>query len=392
MRFAGIDIASQIHVVAIVDESGSVLIKPTPFGEDAPGYQVLFTILGSPADILVAMEATGHYGRNLLATLHQKGFQTALLNPVRTHRFAQEDLARAKTDSIDARGIARFAAQKRPAVTPLPDQATDEMREIARLYGRLEQDLGDRVRQLHRLVDLCFPEFTRYVRTLGTLRATTILRRYPTAEAFDDSCLSSLTELRYDNGRRVVGPNLARDLLEAAKASVARHHGPAYRTEMLYLCDEIDSMRGRLHDLASDIEDRVRKHPIATLLTTIEGIAPLSAARIIAAVGDPGRFRNGAALAAYAGAVPGTRLSGLRNPGHASLCPLGNARLRRDLYMTTLGAVQRNPWLRAFYERLRANGKLPKVALLAAMRKLLIAVHSVAKSRRPFTPHTSTEA
>jgi ribosomal protein L25 (general stress protein Ctc) len=54
--------------------------------------------------------------------------------------------------------------------------------------------------------------------------------------------------------------------------------------------------------------------------------------------------------------------------------------------MTTLGAVRRNPWLRAFYERLRANGKLPKVALGAAMRKLLIAVYAVAKSRRPFVP------
>jgi transposase len=229
------------------------------------------------------------------------------------------------------------------------------------------------------------------VGALDSLRATTILRKYPTAEAFDDSCVSSLSKLRYDNGRRIAGPTLARSLLEAATNSVACQHGSAYRAEMVYLCDEIDAMRRRLEDLACDIAQRVGKHPVASLITTIEGIASLSAARIIAAVGDPARFRNGAALAAYVGAVPGTQTSGLRRPGHASLSPLGNARLRRALYMATLGAVQRNPWLRAFYQRLRTNGKLPKVALLAAMRKLLIAVHSIAKSRRPFVLKTHSQ-
>ena len=55
--------------------------------------------------------------------------------------------------------------------------------------------------------------------------------------------------------------------------------------------------------------------------------------------------------------------------------------------MPTLTAVQRNPWLRAYYERLRARGKLGKVALIASMRKRLLAVHSVARTRQPFIPH-----
>ena len=52
-----------------------------------------------------------------------------------------------------------------------------------------------------------------------------------------------------------------------------------------------------------------------------------------------------------------------------------------------LTAVQTNPRLRAYYERLIARGKLPKVALVAAMRKLLHAVYSVAPDRRPFVSH-----
>jgi transposase len=71
----------------------------------------------------VAMEATGHYWRNLYAALVTAGFEVALLNPLRTRRFAEEELQRTKTDAIDAVGIARFAAQKRPAVTQLPEPA-----------------------------------------------------------------------------------------------------------------------------------------------------------------------------------------------------------------------------------------------------------------------------
>ena len=58
--------------------------------------------------------------------------------------------------------------------------------------------------------------------------------------------------------------------------------------------------------------------------------------------------------------------------------------------MPTLAATRYNPWLRAFYRRLYAKGKLPKVALVAAMRKLLHAIDSVAKNKRPFVPAVVT--
>ena len=51
-----------------------------------------------------------------------------------------------------------------------------------------------------------------------------------------------------------------------------------------------------------------------------------------------------------------------------------------------LNAVRCNPWLRQYYERLRAAGKPGKVAVIAAMRKLLVAVWSVGTHRRPFVP------
>jgi transposase len=385
VRFAGIDIAAEKHFAAVVDERSDVLVKPTAFTEDATGYAKLLEALGTPNDLLVAMEATGHYWRNLFAALVAAGYGVVLLNPLRTSRFAGEDLQRTKTDAIDALGIARFAAQKRPAVTRLPDSATQELRELVRLRDRLLQDLGDRVRQLHRAVDLGFPEFTRYVRTLDSELATTILQEYPTAEAFLGLPWKRLAKLCYD-GVHKVGEEVAKGLVEAAKASVGCHHGPAYRVQVRFACEDIDLLRRRLRELDRDIERTLGDHEVGSLLTTIDGVGPTTAARLIAEFGDISAFPDAAAMAAYVGCIPGLRQSGKRQATRAGLTPHGNARLRAKLWMPTLTAVRKNAWLRVYYEGLRARGKLPKVALVAAMRKLLIAVHYVAKHRKPFVP------
>jgi len=260
MRFAGIDIASEKHVVAVVDERSEVVVKPKAFSEDADGYRKLVELLGAPGELLIAMEATGHYWKNLFAALVTGGYTVSLVNPLRTHRFAGEDLQRTKTDAIDALGIARFAAQKRPVATKLPDSATEELRELVRLRDRLVQDFGDRVRQLHRLVDLGFPEFTRYVRSLDS--------------------------------------ELATQLIEAAKTSVGRHHGYAYRIQVKFYCEDLDILRRRLKDLDRDIETKLGEHEVGTLLTTIDGIGTQTAAKLVAVLGNPADFRNERALAA----------------------------------------------------------------------------------------------
>ncbi len=391
MRFAGIDIAAETHFVAVVDEASGTVVKPTSFTEDAGGYEKLFGLLGAPGDVLVAMEATGHYWQNLFAALAAAGYGVALLNPLRTRRFAGEDLERTKTDAIDALGIARFAAQKRPVVTRLPDAAAQELRELVRFRDRLVQDFGDRVRQLHRLVDLGFPEFTRQVRSLDSELASAILREYPTAEAFLGLPWKRLAKLCYD-GRHKVGDELAKGLVEAAKASVGQHHGPAYRVQIRCACEDLDVLRRRLRELDSDIERTLGDHEVGTLLTTIDGIGPTTAARLVAELGDIASFRSAAAIASYVGVIPGLRQSGKRQASRAGLTPHGNARLRAKLWMPTLTAVRNNAWLRAYYEGLRARGKLPKVALVAAMRKLLIAVYFVAKNRRAFVPITEARA
>lgn len=145
-------------------------------------------------------------------------------------------------------------------------------------------------------------------------------------------------------------------------------------------------LRRRLKDLARDVERKLDDHEVDKLLMAIEGLGPLTAACLIAELGNPARFDSPGAIVSYVGVIPRIRQSGKKRFTKGPAIPLGNARLRKSLFMVVLQMVRRNPWLRQHYERLRAAGKPGKVAIIAAMRKLLVAVWSVATHRRPFVP------
>jgi transposase len=56
--------------------------------------------------------------------------------------------------------------------------------------------------------------------------------------------------------------------------------------------------------------------------------------------------------------------------------------VRRVLYMAALTAARMNPVLRAHYQQLRARGKAPKVALTACMRRLLVILNALLRTRQ----------
>jgi transposase len=389
MRYAGIDIAAETHVVAIVDVDGQVVHKATKFTEDAQGYAELLKVLGPTTDLQVGMEATGHYWQNVFGFLTAHDVAVTVINPLRTRRHAEENLARAKTDAIDAVGIARYLQEKKPAPTRLAEGTTLQLRELVRLRDRLVQDMVEKVQQLHRVIDLGFPEFTRLVTDVGSALATSLLERYGTAQGFAASRAGEIANLVYD-GRRAIGRSLAGKLVQAAKTSVGRHHGHVYELQAKYACQDIRTLRERIKSLNTEIATTIDKDELAMLLKTIDGIGTNTSARIIAETGDPAQFASAGALAAYIGAVPHTRQSGKRKSDRASMTRIGHAGLRAKLWMPTLvAATRRNPWLMAFYDRLIARGKPAKVALVACMRKLIGAIYSVAKNRKPFVPMTT---
>jgi transposase len=117
------------------------------------------------------------------------------------------------------------------------------------------------------------------------------------------------------------------------------------------------------------------------LLQSAPGIGGVGRAVLLARLPELGRL-NRAEVAKLVGAAPFNRDSGQ----HRGVRMTGDGRgaLRRTLYMCTLTAVRCDPMMQAYYRRLRDRGKPFKVALIACLRKFLIILNSMLKSRTPW--------
>jgi transposase len=119
------------------------------------------------------------------------------------------------------------------------------------------------------------------------------------------------------------------------------------------------------------------------ILTSVGGIGPVTAAVLIAELPELGQIDR-KKLAALVGVAPINRDSGMRS-GERHIGG-GRASVRCALYMATLTAIRFNPSLKAFHHRLRQNGKRPKVAIVAAMRKLLALLNALIRDDQLWTP------
>jgi transposase len=127
-------------------------------------------------------------------------------------------------------------------------------------------------------------------------------------------------------------------------------------------------------------------------LATIKGLGTLTIAWLLSATVNFTLTTSAEAACNYAGLAPKLRHSGTSVRGQIGVGHGGHARLRRVLYMATLSAIQHNPVIRQFYERLVAAGKARKVAVCAAARKLLCIAWAVATKLKPFDPHYRTKS
>ena len=126
------------------------------------------------------------------------------------------------------------------------------------------------------------------------------------------------------------------------------------------------------------------------LLISIPGIGNKTASRILAELGDTTTFSNARQLAAYCGLTPRLRQSGTSVHKRPCLSKVGNARLRKALFMPAMCAARYNPVLEAFYKRLLKKGKSKMSALGAVMRKLLHIIYGVLKHEKSFDPGYSS--
>lgn len=168
--------------------------------------------------------------------------------------------------------------------------------------------------------------------------------------------------------------NTARDALmrdRTATLNRSKHlrHKLLRRQNKLRLAQierQIKALDMEIRSLVGDDDDLSRK---VQILTSIPGVAQITAVGLLAGMPELGRL-DGRAAASLAGLAPFTRESG-KWKGY-SFIGGGRRRVRQALYMASLSAINCNPDLARQYQALRSRGKPGKVALAAIMRRMLV--------------------
>jgi transposase len=175
-----------------------------------------------------------------------------------------------------------------------------------------------------------------------------------------------------------------RQLLEMLVAE--RHRTVlAHPTVRDSLAHHIDDLQRLIDETDAEISTLIRTSPAwretDELLQSTPGIGPVLSATLQAALPELGVL-NQREIAKLVGVAPLNDDSG-KHTGARHIRG-GRAAVRAVLYMATLTATRCNPVINTFYNRLLARGKAQKVAITAAMRKLLTILNAMVKTRTPW--------
>jgi transposase len=389
MHAIGIDIGASRHVVALFREGEQqpqrrILRIPTT----RAGFEDLSTYIRGTGEVSrIVMEASGHYWMPLASDLCRQGLPVALVPPISAKYFAKRTRQRAKSDPADARTLAAMAGVDRPEVRdPLVGV---ELREAARFAMSLVDEQARVCNRIHRLIDLGFPELRQVWDDPTCATALAVLRMAPTARAAAKKRVDTLARANQGPGQRAVGRKTAERLHALAKETIAvAELEDQLAFEMRLLVEQHDALERQIA-LAEERVAAMLDSELARRLQTIPGVGPATAAVLIAEIGDVRRFPNFDKLVAFVGVHAAERSSGQKGADPETswrMAKTGNKHVRTALYRIAFTGLQRNPVLRAHYQRKRAQGKSKMNALGHCMKKALSLVYGVWRSGRDFDP------
>jgi transposase len=149
-------------------------------------------------------------------------------------------------------------------------------------------------------------------------------------------------------------------------------------------------LQERIQAARQAIQQHIEQYPSLRsqqeLLTSIPGIGKLTAARLLAEIGDIAAFEDAPQLAAYAGLNPKGSRSGTSVHKKTRISKEGRAFLRYILYMPAIVARKHNPIVIEFCKRLSERRLAEMAIVVAAMRKLIHIIFGVLKHQTPFDP------
>lgn len=370
----GVDIAQETHVARAVSFRGIALGSPLEFGSHAEGFRLfkrwIQDLLKSYKlnKIIVGMEPTGHYWLSLARWLLDQGIEAVLVNPHLVKKNKENrDNTPSKSDRKDALVIADMVKNGYYSPVRFNPEAYEELRILMANRDTVTKRLNSAVNQIHRWVDIVFPELRHVFKILTCTSSIATLRLFPLPKE-----ISLLTTEQVIAGwkkyvKRHAGLRRAEQLITLAKCSVGTTKAlRAYKLHLGQLLEEYDLAQRQLEQIEHEVHLVLERIPYAQKLLTIRGVNVTSLAGVLGEAGDLSGYAHGNALLRHAGLNLAEASSG-KWRGKMVLSKRGRPRLRRFLYLMTMCMVMTNPDVRALHHH---NVDVKKLKKMKSIMKL----------------------
>lgn len=397
MHYVGIDIAKRGHVVAVRGADGEPCGRAVGFGNDERGFSALLGRLAELgvdcSDCIVAMESTGHYWIALWEFLSERGWPVAVVNPVLTDAYRKMDsLRKTKTDKVDALVIAGFARFRGLGPTSVSPEVTDGVKQLTRYRAHLVKERTALKNRATACADRVFPELAEVVGGMKSATARALLRDFGTPGRIAETDIRTLEKAVRTASRGRFGRAKAEEVKAAAKRSVgATFAAESVAFELKSLVDTVEYLDRQIDELEAEA-CREMDQEVRALLTSIPGIADVSAATIAAEIGAPERFESPKKLVAYAGIDASASDSGDFESAENHMSKRGSSYLRYALMTAADRARVHDPYFGDYYDSMIARGKHHYVAVSGVARKLCGVILAVLRERRPYEPRPSIQS
>lgn len=384
MVYVGIDVSCNEHHCYIAKDSSFNDGTSFSFANNRSGFDELITKLSSfpKSEIVVGLEATGHYSNNLYFALSSAGFKLFCFNPLQAKEFAKGlSLRSTKTDKADAKMIAQMCRYKLQNPQLATSYHTSELKALTRHRNRLKEKHKGALLALNRCVYLCFPELIEHVANLNAKYILALLRQFPSSQEIAKASLDELTALLKEATRGRYGREKAEDLQGLAKESI----GQFSLVEKLELRQTIDLLL-LIKDQLTEVDQMIKEKMdmLNSVILTIPGISYTLGSCILAEIGDFSRFSSPGQILAYAGLDPKIYQSGKVKGDTGKMNKKGSRFLRYALIQAARLVKENDPTFNNYYAKKKAEGKHHLVALTHVARKLVRILFRIVPNQIPF--------
>ncbi len=388
MLYLGIDIGKNTHVASLIDETSKPLFKAFSFSNTMEGANSLLEKLNkyisTTSDVEIGMEATGHYWLSVYSFLAEKDFVIHVVNPIQTDGWRKgTEIRKRKTDTIDSVLIADLIRYGNFVETSLSDENTMSLRNLSRFRNYLVSSIGDLKRKVICVLDQVFPEYQSVFSNIFGETSKEILSHFQTIDDFETITSEQLEAVLENVALKSFAKNKMAQISElAAKSFGLTFCRDSFSLQLRLLIEQIRFIEAQVSDVEAEIKMILNK--MDSPITTIPGIAHITAATILGEIGDISRFSNASKLAAYAGIDASVSQSGEKQSIHRKMSKRGSPYLRKALFQAAFIAAFHDPVFSAFYQKKRAEGKHHLTAVGAVARKLCNTIFAVLKYNVPY--------